>query len=316
MPNTKFYTSIILTSVLSLTSFSGCGTGDKDDVKKGGFELRLTDAPIDDVESVLVTFDEIAVRRCVTKEESKDAGKGDKDDEDAKDEKDEKDEKKERESDETTTGTEDETGSTSGDDTTQESTGGSQDDTSTDDTTADDTSTDDKDDDQPADKENEEAETESPDCVKEEWKVLSTKEMSFDLLKLRNGKTKRMVSMDLEAGTYNQVRLKLTKAQLVVDGEKLELDVPSGSKSGLKVKAVFVIDEKNNSSMTVDFDAGKSLTRTGKDEWKLQPVLKAFKPTKTKRDPETGKDVEEEEDKEDKDDKKTEDKDDKTDDKE
>lgn len=296
MPNTKLYTSILLTTALSLTSFSGCGTGENDDVQKGGFELRLTDAPIDDVESVLVTFDEVAVRRCVTEAESKDGDKdenkdGDKDENKDENKDSEKDSSKARQNDESTTGEEDAS--------TEETTGSSDESTSADDKTGDETKEEDetggnkdedKDADKPVDDAKEEAETKSPKCVKEEWKVLSTKEMSFDLLKLQNGKTKRMVSQDIEAGTYNQLRLKLTKAELVIDGKTVELDVPSGSKSGLKVNAVFVIDAKNNSSMTVDFDAGKSLTRTGDDEWKLRPVLKAFKPVKTKREPEGSKD--------------------------
>lgn len=263
MPNPKSYTSILLASAMVVTGFTACDSGK--DKKTGSFELRLTDAPLKGVDEVLVTFDEIAVRRCVTKEEDDDDDDDDKGDDKKDDKKGEEDNKDEKEK-----------SSRSGDKS------GEKDQSSQDENKKE---GEDKDD----DKGDDEAETKSPPCVKKRWLVLSDEEMTFDLLKLRDGKTKVMASDEIEAGTYNEVRLKLTKAQLVIGGKKVDLDVPSGMTSGLKVPAVFVIDPEKESSMTVDFDAAKSLKQDGKGDWKLMPVLKAFKP-KTKKRGEKNKD--------------------------
>ncbi|MCP4623946.1 MAG: DUF4382 domain-containing protein, partial [bacterium] len=104
------------------------------------------------------------------------------------------------------------------------------------------------------------------------WIVISSDEQSFDLMELQDGAFDLLAEKELGAGKYTQVRLKITdendaagepKTYVMIDGEKFELTVPSGTKSGLKLTKGFTITADRETVLYLDFDAQKSVNQTG-----------------------------------------------------
>ncbi len=97
--------------------------------------------------------------------------------------------------------------------------------------------------------------------------VISEVEMEIDLLELTNGITEQIATVDLEPGTYDQIRLHVVDATVVLtDGTEYDLKVPSGSSSGLKIKfdPAIQILEGETSDVLLDFDVRRSFVVKGK----------------------------------------------------
>ncbi len=112
------------------------------------------------------------------------------------------------------------------------------------------------------------------------WIVISEKDQGFDLLKLQDGKFELIAEEDLTEGIYTQIRLKIvegddkTYVTLVgEDGEKYPLIVPSGPQSGLKLIHPFRIIAGATTILFLDFNAEKSVLRTGNGQYKLKPTI-------------------------------------------
>ena len=99
----------------------------------------------------------------------------------------------------------------------------------------------------------------------------------YNLLELNNGKAAFLGELDFPAGRLNQVRLILgDDNELEIGTDLIELKVPSGSQSGLKIN----VDEEVSSGflyeLIIDFDAGKSVVKAGNSgKYLLKPVLRA-----------------------------------------
>lgn len=107
------------------------------------------------------------------------------------------------------------------------------------------------------------------------WTTISSDTTYVDLLTLTNGNHTVLADSTLPAGHYTQVRLLLGDGNtVVVDGETFDLDVPSGSQSGLKLNHPFDIEDGMVYSVTLDFDADRSIHRTGAGQYKLKPVMR------------------------------------------
>lgn len=110
-------------------------------------------------------------------------------------------------------------------------------------------------------------------------------EKEFDLLDLQNGVTAELLSMDIEAGSYDLIRMHVTKAAVVLmDGTNFDLKIPSGNSSGLKIKISpeLVIESGVESEVLLDFDVSKSFVVQGNIKSKngikgfiFKPVLRA-----------------------------------------
>ena len=76
------------------------------------------------------------------------------------------------------------------------------------------------------------------------------------------------------ADTLKEVRFILgSDNSVMVDSVLYDLDTPSAQESGLKIK----IDKHLNldiNTLTLDFDAEKSILQTGNGAYKLKPVIK------------------------------------------
>lgn len=107
--------------------------------------------------------------------------------------------------------------------------------------------------------------------------------MSINLLELQGDKSKLLLSNEiLPTGVYNWLNLKVTASNDGVldsyikfsDGTVHELDIPSGSEVGLKIKGGLEIIANTQSEKTIDFNLRKSVINTGAGEFKLKPTIK------------------------------------------
>jgi Domain of unknown function (DUF4382) len=107
------------------------------------------------------------------------------------------------------------------------------------------------------------------------WLVISNDTLAVNLLEYTNGNHAILADSSLASGQYTQVRLLLTDNNtVVVHGETHDLEIPSGSTSGLKLNHPFTIEEDVVYSATLDFDAERSIHMTGNGQYKMKPVIR------------------------------------------
>jgi len=105
------------------------------------------------------------------------------------------------------------------------------------------------------------------------WVTVLTEPTAVDLLQYSNGETFLMASEDVAAGHYTQIRVKIDSAFVDVDGTEHPLTVPSGAKTGLKFGPQFTISEGSTYTLVLDFDATRSVIKSGKT-YKLKPHIR------------------------------------------
>lgn len=105
----------------------------------------------------------------------------------------------------------------------------------------------------------------------------------FDLLDLQNGITEELANVDLDAGSYDLIRMRVTKAEVVLkDGlATFDLKIPSGSTSGIKIKITpeLLIESGVESTIVLDFDVSKSFIVQGNPKTPAGIKGFLFKPT-------------------------------------
>ena len=108
---------------------------------------------------------------------------------------------------------------------------------------------------------------------------------TIDLLDLQGSASAPLLAgVALEAGSYQWMRLKVvTEGDLdtyivLDDGSSYELNIPSGSETGLKMNRGFDLAVNGSVDFTIDFDLRKSISakglKQGNPEFKLRPTLR------------------------------------------
>lgn len=121
----------------------------------------------------------------------------------------------------------------------------------------------------------------------EGWETISEPGESFDLLKLTNGAYEVIGNAELEAGTYPQMRLVLSRENnnVVIDGEVHDLFIPSGTETGVKLQINAEIQDDIEYVLLLDFDADRSVVKTGNEaspvNYLLKPVIRASNQAET-----------------------------------
>lgn len=109
------------------------------------------------------------------------------------------------------------------------------------------------------------------------WVSLSTKTGVYNLLKFTNGLDTLLASGPVAVGTVSQIRFILGPNNSVkVNDSIYPLSTPSADQSGLKLQVHSELVEGITYSITIDFDADKSIVQTGKGAYKLKPVLRSI----------------------------------------
>jgi len=106
--------------------------------------------------------------------------------------------------------------------------------------------------------------------------------LQVDLIKLQDVSI-LLASLELEVNKYTQLRLFLMggeeDAWIVIEGEEEEatsiepLEIPSVYQTGIKLNRPFEIVEGMITELTLDFDAKKSVIKTGNGKYKMKPVI-------------------------------------------
>ncbi len=100
----------------------------------------------------------------------------------------------------------------------------------------------------------------------------------FDILEFRMGKDTLLASKDIPSGRLQEIRLVLndTGNEVVIDGETYDLKTPSGQSSGVKLKINDELQGGIAYTLKIDFDAAKSIVKTGNGKYILKPVIRAI----------------------------------------
>ena len=115
----------------------------------------------------------------------------------------------------------------------------------------------------------------------EGWQVISEPDSTFNLLDLTNGVYAELGEIELEPGTYEQIRLILNQDghNIVVDGNEYDLKVPSGAQTGIKLNVNAEIEPGIRYVLLLDFDVSKSVVKAGRNnpvlDYLLKPVIRA-----------------------------------------
>jgi hypothetical protein len=117
--------------------------------------------------------------------------------------------------------------------------------------------------------------TESDDSDTAGWTVVVSQPQTVDLMRLTDV-SEVIGQKTMDAGTYTQIRLKIDSGTITVDGTEHNLAVPSGV---LKLNRGFVLTPNETLKLTLDFNAEKSIIRTGNDQYKLKPVIAVISET-------------------------------------
>lgn len=107
-----------------------------------------------------------------------------------------------------------------------------------------------------------------------EWAVLSTNAGVYNVLGLQNGVDTLLASGTIPGNFLGEIRFVLgTNNSIKIGNVVYPLTIPSGSESGLKLKAGRNLNNGSD-ELTVDFDAALSVHQTGNGSYMLKPVLK------------------------------------------
>jgi hypothetical protein len=109
------------------------------------------------------------------------------------------------------------------------------------------------------------------------WKSLSqVNAKPYDILRLVNDKDTILGQTDLDSGRVEQIRLILGPNNYVkVNGQTYPLETPSAQQSGLKINLHQTVSAGLLYKLLLDFDAARSIVKTGNDKYMLKPVIRA-----------------------------------------
>jgi hypothetical protein len=108
------------------------------------------------------------------------------------------------------------------------------------------------------------------------WQSLSqVNKGSYDVLKLVNDQDTILANADLNSGRIEQIRLVLGPNNYVkIDGQTYALETPSAQQSGLKLNIHQEINGGILYKLLLDFDAARSIVKTGNGKYMLKPVIR------------------------------------------
>jgi hypothetical protein len=127
------------------------------------------------------------------------------------------------------------------------------------------------------------------------WETIMTPGQTFNLMELVNGNMASLGVSELAAGRYGQMRLILGDlpenpennildeqhlfANYFIDNDNnsIELKVPSGYQTGIKIVKGFTITASQATLLILDFDASRSVVQAGNSgKWLLKPTIKVL----------------------------------------
>lgn len=102
------------------------------------------------------------------------------------------------------------------------------------------------------------------------WYTIVNESRTYDLINI-TGVKEFFGSANLSAGMYTQIRLTVDSCVITVNGTQYNCTVPSGA---IKLIKPFLIKANQTTTLTMDFDAQKSITEKGNHKYVFTPVIK------------------------------------------
>jgi hypothetical protein len=100
----------------------------------------------------------------------------------------------------------------------------------------------------------------------------------YNLLDFQNGVDTMIAQASLDSCTISQIRLVLgSQNTVMVDSVVYPLVTPSAQNSGLKIQVHHMINQGVDFIVLLDFDAKKSVIKTGNGKYMLKPVIHSLK---------------------------------------
>ncbi|WP_258104161.1 DUF4382 domain-containing protein [Marinoscillum sp. MHG1-6] len=101
----------------------------------------------------------------------------------------------------------------------------------------------------------------------------------FNVMAYQNGEVFDLGDGELAAGIYSELRLILSEGGSYVtyeDGSSVNMEVPSGTTTGYKIKGDFQISANNETDLVIDIDLRKTLVTSGinENEYLLRPTAR------------------------------------------
>lgn len=110
-----------------------------------------------------------------------------------------------------------------------------------------------------------------------QWVSLPVKSGIYNLLDFRNGVDTLIARAEVPSGAISQMRLVLgSNNSLVINGSTYPLLTPSAQQSGLKFNLNASFEAGLEYKLWIDFDASRSIVRTGNGSFILKPVIRTF----------------------------------------
>ena len=108
---------------------------------------------------------------------------------------------------------------------------------------------------------------------------LGTNAGFYNLLDYQNGLSTEIANSIVTIEKIKEIRLVLGDDNFAVkynspENDTLDLKIPSGSSSGLKIKVCIDLTQTEDYELTLDFDAAASLHQTGNGRYMLKPVIR------------------------------------------
>jgi len=105
------------------------------------------------------------------------------------------------------------------------------------------------------------------------WFTVVNTTQTFDLIALQNV-TELLGSVNLNAGWYTQIRLRIDNAVLTINGTEYECKIPSRT---IKLIAPFRISGNTTTTLTLDFNVQRSVHQTGSSKYLFRPTIKILR---------------------------------------
>jgi len=119
--------------------------------------------------------------------------------------------------------------------------------------------------------------------------VIAAPNTTYNLLELQDGVEAVLGEDNLTAGHYTQIRLILGTEPddgnntlevahdfanyVISEGTVYPITIPSAFQSGIKLIKGFDVIANTTTTLTLDFDAAKSVSNIGNGEWKMKPTI-------------------------------------------
>ncbi|MFA7227862.1 MAG: DUF4382 domain-containing protein [Melioribacteraceae bacterium] len=112
--------------------------------------------------------------------------------------------------------------------------------------------------------------------INNEWVSVKSDPVTINLLNYNNGTKMLLGTKELPSGKYTQIRLIVQSANVLADGQRMNLTIPSGE---IKLGPQFTIEDGLTYELVLDFDVARSIVITGPKNnptgYKLKPVVRA-----------------------------------------